>query len=152
MEQMTLVQTRSSALRVLVVLALVLGAAGADAVRAQAAGFRTVRAQAMHHLAGNTDLGPNTIVFTPSMSQATIQSTLDSVSTQQVPNQFGSQRYAILFEPGTYGSVADPLDFQVGYYTEVAGLGAQPSDVVINGAINVFNQCTPSATPAPCHV
>ena len=83
------------------------------------------------------------------MSQATIQSTLDSISTQQVPNQFGSQRYAILFEPGTYGSVADPLDFQVGYYTEVAGLGAQPSDVIINGAINVFNQCTPSATPGP---
>ena len=147
MEQMTLVQTRRSAMRVLVVLALVLGAACAGAVRAQAAGSRTIRTRAMHHLAGDTDLGPNTIVFTPSMSQATIQSTLDSVSTQQVPNQFGSQRYAILFEPGTYGSVADPLDFQVGYYTEVAGLGAQPSDVVINGAINVFNQCTPSTTP-----
>jgi hypothetical protein len=87
------------------------------------------------------DFGANVIVLDPAMPQATIQSTLDAISTQQVPNQFGSQRYAIFFEPGTYGSAANPLDFQVGYYTQVAGLGAQPSDVVINGAINVFNQC-----------
>ncbi len=74
------------------------------------------------------NLGPNVIVFDPSMSQASIQSTLDSISTQQVPSQFGSSRYAIFFEPGTYGSAASPLDFQVGYYTQVAGLGAQPGD------------------------
>ena len=30
----------------------------------------------------------------------------------------------VFFEPGTYGSAADPLVFQVGYYTQVAGLGA----------------------------
>jgi hypothetical protein len=87
------------------------------------------------------NLGPNVIIFNPSMSQATIQSQLGTISTQQVPNQFGTQRYAIFFEPGTYGSAADPLDFQVGFYTQVAGLGAEPGDVVINGAINVFNQC-----------
>ena len=83
--------------------------------------------------------GSNVIVFTPSMSQSQIQSTLDSISNQQVPNQFGSQRYAILFEPGTYGSAASPLVFQVGYYTQVAGLGVRPGDVTINGAIEVFN-------------
>jgi hypothetical protein len=87
-------------------------------------------------------LGPNVVVFDPSMPQAAIQSKLDAISTQQVPNQFGSQRYAVFFEPGTYGSAASPLDFQVGYYTQVAGLGATPGDVVINGAINVFNQCS----------
>jgi hypothetical protein len=87
------------------------------------------------------DLGPNVVVLDPSMPQAAIQSTLDAISTQQVPNQFGTQRTAIFFKPGTYGSAASPLDFQVGYYTQVAGLGAQPGDVVINGAINVFNQC-----------
>ncbi len=85
--------------------------------------------------------GPNVVVIDPSMSQATIQSTLDAISTQQVPNQFGSTRYAILFKPGTYGSAASPLVFQVGYYTQVAGLGASPGDVVVNGAIDVFNQC-----------
>ena len=32
--------------------------------------------------------------------------------------------------------------FTVGYYTQVAGLGQNPSQVVINGAIQVFNQCS----------
>jgi hypothetical protein len=86
-------------------------------------------------------LGPNVVVLSPSMPQATIQATLDAISTQQVNNEFGTQRYAILFEPGTYGSAADPLDFQVGYYTQVAGLGATPGEVVVNGTINVFNRC-----------
>jgi hypothetical protein len=85
--------------------------------------------------------GPNTYIFTPSMPQATIQSTLDSIASQQVSNQFGSQRYAVFFEPGTYGSTADPLIFQVGYYTTVAGLGLTPGGVVINGSIDVYNQC-----------
>ena len=86
-------------------------------------------------------LGPNVYVFTPSMSQASIQSTLDSIASQQVSNQFGAQRYAVFFEPGTYGSIADPLIFQVGYYTTVAGLGLNPGDVAINGSIDVYNQC-----------
>jgi len=95
-----------------------------------------------HNMApSNPSLGSNVIVFTPSMSQSSIQSELDTISAQQVPNQFGTQRYSIFFEPGTYGSVSNPLDFQVGFYTQVAGLGAAPGDVVINGAINVFNQC-----------
>ncbi|HWD68921.1 MAG TPA: coagulation factor 5/8 type domain-containing protein, partial [Solirubrobacteraceae bacterium] len=65
-----------------------------------------------------------------------------TIATQQVPNQFGTQRYSVFFEPGTYGSASDPLDFQVGFYTQVAGLGQEPGDVVVNGAINVYNQCT----------
>jgi len=43
--------------------------------------------------------------------------------------------------PGTYGSSTHPLNFQVGYYTSVAGLGLSPNDVVINGSIYVRNQC-----------
>ena len=61
------------------------------------------------------------------MSQTSIQSTLNSIATQQVPNQFGTQRYAVLFAPGTYGSAANPLIFQVGYHTQVAGLGRSPA-------------------------
>ena len=34
-----------------------------------------------------------------------------------------------------------PLQFKVGYYTEVAGLGASPDDVTINGKIEVYNRC-----------
>jgi hypothetical protein len=93
--------------------------------------------------------GPNVCVFSDTMSQATIQADLNAIATQQVPvaSQFDSQRYAIFFLPGTYGSAADPLVFQVGYYTEVAGLGAMPQDTVINGAIDVFNNlCTAGTT------
>ena len=87
-------------------------------------------------------LGPNVYIFSPSTPQSQIQATVDSIAAQQVPNEFGPQRYALLFEPGTYGSAAQPLNFRVGYYTEVAGLGMSPTDVTINGSIDVYNQCS----------
>ena len=90
---------------------------------------------------GPANLGPNVVIFDPSMPTSDIQAKVDAIADQQVSNQFGPQRYALLFEPGTYGSPAEPLTFQVGYYTEVAGLGASPSDVTINGTIDVYNQC-----------
>lgn len=93
------------------------------------------------------DFGPNVKVFDPSMPTSEIQAAVDAVAAQQVSNQFGTQRYALLFKPGSYGSAADPLTFQVGYYTEVAGLGASPRDVTINGAIDVANQCFPAGDP-----
>ncbi len=81
------------------------------------------------------DLGPNVVVFTPEMPQADIQAKVDAVYTQQVDNEMGTQRYALLFKPGTYGSAAKPLDVKVGYYTEVDGLGQDPSAVTINGGV-----------------
>src|SRR5580704_11393657 len=54
------------------------------------------------------NFGSNVYVFTPSTPQSTIQATVDAVATTQVSNQFGTQRYAFLFEPGTYGSAANP--------------------------------------------
>jgi hypothetical protein len=87
------------------------------------------------------NFGPNVIVFNPSMPTSQIQTTVNAIATQQVSNQFGTQRYALLFEPGTYGTPQVPLAFQLGYYTEVAGLGVSPADVVINGHIDVYNQC-----------
>jgi hypothetical protein len=73
------------------------------------------------------DFGPNVKIFDPSMMTSQIQATVDAIANQQVANQFGTERYALLFMPGTYGSTTSPLDFQVGYYTEVAGLGASPN-------------------------
>ena len=92
-------------------------------------------------LSRQPNFGSNVYVFDPSMPLSQIQATVDAVANQQISNQFGTQRYALLFEPGTYGSSAAPLNFQVGYYTAVAGLGVSPSDVVINGSIDVYNQC-----------
>jgi hypothetical protein len=87
------------------------------------------------------DFGPNVFIFDPTMKQGEIQATVDLVAKQQISNQFGTQRYALLFMPGTYGTATNPLNFQVGYYTAVAGLGLSPNDVVINGSIYVHNQC-----------
>ena len=98
-------------------------------------------AASSHDGDGQPDFGPNVVIFDPSMPTSQIQATVDSIANQQVPNQFGTQRYALLFKPGTYGTAAAPLNFQVGYYTAVAGLGSSPDDVVINGSVNVYNQC-----------
>ena len=87
------------------------------------------------------DFGPNVKIIDPSMSTSEVQAIVDGVANQQISSQFGSGRYALLFKPGTYGTAAAPLNFQVGYYTEVAGLGSSPNDVTINGTIDVYNQC-----------
>lgn len=74
------------------------------------------------------DFGPNVLVFDPSMND--IQSTIDGVFGAQQSNQFGTQRYAYLFKPGSYS-----LDVQLGFYMHVIGLGATPDDVSITGAV-----------------
>jgi hypothetical protein len=101
-------------------------------------------AQAAPAFTSQPNFGSNVYVFTPTTPQSQIQATVDSLATQQIPNQFGTQRYALLFEPGTYGTSTEPLNFKVGYYTMVAGLGRSPSDVIINGSIDVYNQCDSS--------
>src|SRR5829696_7080535 len=93
-------------------------------------------------VAAAPDLGPNTLVLDPSMATEDIQAKVDAIAAAQVPNEMGSERQAILFRPGTYGTATKPLNFQVGYYTEVSGLGQNPGDVVINGSVYVRNQCT----------
>ena len=141
-------QTTDRLRRGAVLMAALLGAAGLSAAPAWAAPARAAAPASVSpavHLAGEPAFGPNVYVFTPSMPQSQIQATVDSIANQQISNQFGTQRYALLFEPGTYGSAANPLTFQVGYYTEVAGLGGSPGDVTINGTIDVYNQCLPAA-------
>ena len=89
----------------------------------------------------SVDFGPNVKIFDPSMPQSQIQAAVDAIAAQQVDNEMGTARYALLFKPGVYGTVANPLVFQVGYYTEVAGLGVSPKDVTINGHVDVYNRC-----------
>jgi hypothetical protein len=76
----------------------------------------------------NPDLGPNVKIFDPSMSSSTIQSQLNTIDNQQQTNQFGTQRYALLFRPGSYN-----VSVNVGYYTQVLGLGLSPNDTTIGG-------------------
>jgi hypothetical protein len=104
-------------------------------------GVGKAAASNLHGGGSQPDFGPNVVIFDPSMPTSQIQATVDLIANQQVPNQFGTQRYALPFKPGTYGTAAAPLNFQVGYYTAVAGLGSSPDDVVINGSVDVYNQC-----------
>nr|WP_203987765.1 discoidin domain-containing protein [Virgisporangium aurantiacum] len=78
----------------------------------------------------NPNFGPNVNVFDPSTSTATIQNRLNTLFTQQETNQFGPQRYAVLFKPGTYTA-----DVNLGFFTQVAGLGMSPDDVNLNGHV-----------------
>ena len=80
---------------------------------------------------GTPDLGPNVTVFDPSTPAATVQSSLNAAFAQQETNQFGTARKAFLFKPGTYAA-----DANVGFYTQVAGLGFSPDDVTIRGAVH----------------
>ncbi|MER6473263.1 RICIN domain-containing protein [Streptomyces collinus] len=77
------------------------------------------------------DLGPNVVVFDPSMSSSAIQGKLDTIFRQQESDQFGSRRYAVLFKPGAYSA-----DVNVGFYTQVLGLGLTPDAVTVNGAVH----------------
>lgn len=77
------------------------------------------------------DFGPNVIVFDP--STAGIQARLDEVFKRQESAQFGTDRYALLFKPGTYSG----LNAQIGFYTSIMGLGLSPDDTHINGDVTV---------------
>jgi hypothetical protein len=133
--------------RRLAVLAAVLVAGTGFAIAPVSAAVATPTPAAPASLcpdASSATFGPNVCVFNDTMAQTAIQADIDAISTLQVPitSQFDTGRYTIFFEPGTYGSTANPLIFQVGYYTEVAGLGYLPSDTTINGLIESFaNDC-----------
>ncbi|MGC8989360.1 MAG: hypothetical protein ACP5MD_04490, partial [Verrucomicrobiia bacterium] len=79
-------------------------------------------------MANAPDFGPSVLIFDPSMPD--IQNRIDDVFRQQERSQFGPNRYAIMFKPGKYD-----LDVQVGFYTQVLGLGESPDDVAIVGAV-----------------
>jgi hypothetical protein len=82
--------------------------------------------------ANSTLFGPNVFVFDPSMPAADIQKTATDIFAKMEANEFGPERYALLFKPGKYD-----VTFNVGFYTHVAGLGQSPDDVNINGGVNV---------------
>jgi hypothetical protein len=95
--------------------------------------------------ANATVLGPNVFVFDPKMPAADIQKTADDIFSKMEANEFGSERYALLFKPGKYD-----VTFNVGFYTHVAGLGRNPDDVHINGGVNVTADWMPDAN-ATCN-
>ncbi len=125
-------------------------ALGALLALAVSAGTTATAVPAPVTSATDPDLGGNVIVFDPSMPVSEIQATVDAVNARQIDAEMGTARQALLFEPGTYGTDEEPLQMKVGYYTEVAGLGAAPADVVINGKIEVYNRCLEDGGTSNC--
>src|SRR5260221_1086548 len=80
--------------------------------------------------ASDPDFGPNVPIFDPATPASIIQARLDVVLASQESNEFGPQRFAILFKRGTYD-----VDVRIGFYTKVSGLGLSPDDVIINGGM-----------------
>ena len=79
----------------------------------------------------NPDLGPNVPIFDPTMRQADMQQQIDKIYAVERRNEFGPERYAVLFLPGEYH-----LDVPIGFYTQVMGLGASPDAVHIIGNVH----------------
>lgn len=77
------------------------------------------------------DLGPNVMIFDPSMPATEIQARIDKVYSIEEKSEFGPARYALLFMPGKYH-----VDVPVGFYTQVLGLGATPDAVEIDGNVH----------------
>jgi hypothetical protein len=77
------------------------------------------------------DFGPNVLIFDPSMPRQEMQQHIDKIYSVERRNEFGPERYAVLFLPGEY-----QLDVPVGFYTEVIGLGASPDAAHITGNVH----------------
>lgn len=95
--------------------------------------------------ANKTVFGPNVYVFDPSQPAESIQQTTAEIFAKMEANEFGRERYALLFKPGKY-----KVNFKVGFYTHVAGLGHLPDDVELNGGVSVPADWMPNAN-ATCN-
>ena len=75
------------------------------------------------------DLGPNVLIVDPGAMDA--QATADRWFAQQEKAHFTDRRYAILLKPGPHR-----LDLNVGFFTQVAGLGLRPDDAIVTGHVH----------------
>ena len=72
------------------------------------------------------------LVFGPEDHSAVIEEIIDTATAQlkdRALGHFSDDRVALLFKPGRYD-----VDINVGYYTQVLGLGAAADDVIFCGA------------------
>ncbi|MCR5155458.1 MAG: glycoside hydrolase family 55 protein [Butyrivibrio sp.] len=76
--------------------------------------------------------GQNVFIFTPEDDTAGIQDALDKIYATQETAQFDDNRYAVYFMPGEYDVSAN-----VGFYTQLAGLGALPTDTKV-ASVNTY--------------
>lgn len=90
--------------------------------------------------------GPNTYIFTPQDPIEKVDRICEEIFKKQHHSQFGTARYALLFKPGDYTGSQKPIN--VGYYTQVLGLGKTPLDVTLS---NIKTPCALSKNNATCN-
>jgi hypothetical protein len=95
------------------------------------AGLLAVASPALAAKGAKPLFGPNVLIFNSSTPPQMIQKQIDAVYAIQQHNEFGPQRNALLFLPGSYS-----VDVPVGFYTEVMGLGASPNATRIAGNVH----------------
>ena len=78
------------------------------------------------------NFGPNVTIIASGTSPADVTTALNKAN---VETQFGTGRHAVLFMPGTYGTAANSVYADIGYYESVAGLGQSPNQVTITGGL-----------------
>ncbi len=71
--------------------------------------------------------GSNAYIFAPTDNQKEIDNLEAEIYANQHYNQFGSERYALMYKPGDYTSTGEAIN--TGYYTQILGLGETPYDV-----------------------
>src|SRR6476619_2471529 len=99
---MSVRQPRTTPQRVLAGLAAIVVAIAATCL--SVSGVAAASQPSYAPAAASPDFGPNVKIFDPGMPIEQIQATVDAIYDQQVDNEMGTQRYALLFKPGTYGT------------------------------------------------
>lgn len=89
--------------------------------------------------------GKNTYIFNETDNPDEIDNLTNSIFEKQHYNQFGKARYALVYKPGNY---TDTSTINVGYYTQILGLGKTPYDVELN---NVMAPAALSGGNATCN-
>ena len=79
--------------------------------------------------AADPDLGPAVLIVDPGAPGT--QARIDAWFAEQERAHFTDRRYAILLKPGTHR-----VDVNVGFFTQVAGLGRRPGDVTVLGHVH----------------
>lgn len=103
------------------------GLAGTSAAAALGMAGRAADASAV----ADPDFGPNVLIVDPAMPAKVVQARLDAIFHQQERAHFTDVRHAVLLKPGRH-----TLDINVGFFTQVAGLGALPGDVAVDGQVH----------------
>ena len=96
-------------------------------------------------------LGPNVIVFDPSMPVSQIQATVDAIYAQQVDNEMGTEPLRAPVQAGRLRHAPSSRCRSRSATTPRSPASApRPTDVTINGKIEVYNRCLDDGGTSNC--